>query len=115
MSLINSANLPITPEPNISDIVRSVTNPPQTSRFRKLVGGVVGSLGNLVMPGVGGAIGSLISGQPGTGSLLGSDTWQYIQYQQQMQQESRQFELVSTILKNRQDSAMSAIRNMKSS
>ena len=113
MSIINS--LPSTPEPNISDIVRSVTNPPQTSKFRKVVGGLVGGVGNILMPGVGGAIGSLISGSPGTGSLLGSDTWQYLQYQQQMQQESRQFELVSTILKNRHDSSMSAIRNMKSS
>ena len=113
MSLVNS--LPNTPEPNISDIVRSVTNPPQTSKFRKVIGGVVGGVGNLLMPGVGGAIGSLISGSPGTGSLLGSDTWQYLQYEQQMQQESRQFELASTILKNRHDSAMSAIRNMKSS
>lgn len=113
MSLINS--LPSTPEPNISDIVRSVTNPPQTGKYRKFIGSVVGGVGNILMPGVGGAIGSLISGKQGTGSLLGSDTWQYIQYQQQMQQESREFELVSTILKNRHDSAMSAIRNMKSS
>ena len=114
MSVIGS-DLPIPQQPNISDIVSSVTNPPKTSNFRKVIGSVVGGVGNILMPGVGGAIGSLISGSPGTGSLLGSDTWQYLQYQQQMQQESRQFELTSTILKNRQDSAMSAIRNMKSS
>lgn len=103
------------PGPNIEDTLSAVTNPPKTSRFRKLVGAVAGGVGNMVMPGIGGAIGNLISGQPGTGSLLGSDTWQFIQYQQQMTQEMRQFEMVSTILKNRHDSAMSAIRNMKSS
>lgn len=114
MSVIGS-DLPIPSQPNISDIVSSINNPPKTTNFRKTIGSIVGSLGNILMPGVGGAIGSLISGSPGTGSLLGADTWQYLQYQQQMQQESRQFELMSTILKNRQDSAMSAIRNMKSS
>ena len=103
------------PGPNIEDTLNAVTSPKQPGRFRKLVGAVAGGVGNLVMPGLGGAIGSFISGQPGTGSLLGSDTWQFIQYQQQMTQEMRQFELVSTILKNRHDSAMSAIRNMKSS
>jgi hypothetical protein len=103
------------PQPDINDVIRSVSNPPKTSGFRKVFGAVAGGIGNLIMPGVGSAIGGLISGQPGTGSLLGSDTWQYIQYEQQMQKESQQFELVSTILKNRHDSAMSAIRNMKSS
>jgi hypothetical protein len=103
------------PGPNIEDTVSAVMNPPKSSRFRGIIGAVAGGVGNLVMPGIGGAIGQLISGKPGTGSLLGSDTWQYIQYQQQMQNEMRQFEMVSTILKNRHDSAMSAIRNMKSS
>jgi hypothetical protein len=103
------------PGPDITDTLNAVTNPPKTSRFRKLVGAVAGGVGNMILPGVGGAIGNLIGGQPGAGSLVGSDTWQYIQYEQQMQQEMRQFEMVSTILKNRHDSAMSAIRNMKSS
>jgi hypothetical protein len=103
------------PGPNIEDTLGAVMNPPKTNRFRKLVGAVAGGVGNIVMPGIGGVIGQMISGQPGTGTLLGSETWQYIQYQQQMTNEARQFEMVSTILKNRHDSAMSAIRNMKSS
>ncbi|MCX6627847.1 MAG: hypothetical protein NTW28_09485 [Candidatus Solibacter sp.] len=114
MSVLPSVGTSV-PSPNISDIIQSVSNPPKTSGFRKILGAVAGGVGNLVMPGVGTAIGSLIGGQQGTGSLLGSDTWQYIQYQQQMQQEMRQFEMTSTILKNRHDSSMSAIRNMKSS
>jgi hypothetical protein len=103
------------PGPNIEDTLSRVMNPPKSSRFRGLAGAIVGGVGNMVMPGLGGVIGQLISGRPGTGTLLGSETWQFIQYQQQMTNEMRQFEMVSTILKNRHDSAMSAIRNMKSS
>jgi hypothetical protein len=38
---------------------------------------------------------------------------QLLQYQQQMTMEMRAFELASTVLKNRHDASMSAIRNMK--
>jgi hypothetical protein len=104
------------PGPNIEDTLSAVMRPPRSGgRFRGIAGAVVGSVANIAMPGLGGVIGQLISGKPGTGTLLGSDTWQYIQYQQQMTTEMRQFELVSTIMKSRHDSAMSAIRNMKSS
>jgi hypothetical protein len=114
MSILRGVGSDI-PEPNITDVISSVTNPPKTSGFRKIFGAVAGGVGNIFLPGVGTAIGSVISGKPGTGSILGAETWQYIEYQKQIQQESRQFELVSTILKSRHDSAMSAIRNMKSS
>jgi hypothetical protein len=102
------------PDANINEVINSVTQPAKTSRFRQIVGNVVGTAGNVVMPGVGGIVGRMISGNPGTGTLLGPDTWSMLSYQQQMIQESQQFELISTILKNRHDSAMSAIRNMKS-
>jgi len=107
------------PSPNIEDTLSTVMNPTagakRGGRFRGVLGSVAGAVGNIAMPGLGGVIGQLIGGKPGTGTLLGSGTWQFIQYQQQMQNESRQFELMSTILKARHDSAMSAIRNMKSS
>jgi hypothetical protein len=102
------------PDANINDVINSVSQPTKTGRFRQIIGSVVGAAGNVALPGVGGVIGKMISGNPGTGTLLGSDTWSMLTYQQQMIQESQQFELISTIMKNRHDSSMSAIRNMKS-
>jgi hypothetical protein len=52
MSLIHGQD----PGLNITDTLNAVTNPPKTSRFHKLVGAVAGGVGNMVLPGVGGAI-----------------------------------------------------------
>lgn len=88
-------------------------------RFRQILGGIVGTVGNVFAPGVGGALGSIIAGKgptagPGSGGMLG-DATAYLELQRQMTMEQRQFETASTILKNRHDAAMSAIRNMKAS
>lgn len=105
---------------DINGVMQTIqgTQPRMTSggAFRKVAGALVGGIGNIFMPGVGSAIGSLISGGMGSSSnLLGPGAQQALMFQQQMAQEMQQFEMASTLIKNRHDSVMSAIRNMKSS
>jgi hypothetical protein len=101
----------------LEDILKSTQAPQQKSggAFRKILGGIVGGVGNMVAPGLGTAIGGLISGSGGglNSSGLMGDTTQFLELQRQMQQESRAFETASAVLKARHDAAMSAIRNIK--
>lgn len=84
--------------------------------IRKFAGALVGGVGNIFMPGVGSAIGNMISGgMGGSSSMLGPGAEQALKFQQQMAQETQQFEMSVTLIKCRHDSVMSAIRNMKSS
>jgi hypothetical protein len=108
----------------LSDILQ-YTDPPkqpgQSSTFRRILGSVAGGTANIFAPGIGSIVSSAIGGRMDigsgisapTGGLLG-DSAQYLQLQQQIQEESRQFETVSAVLKSRHDAAMDAIRNMKS-
>ncbi len=118
MAIINTPP----PSSDVSDVMNMVNGmgtgtTGKRGGFRQLLAGVVGAVGNMVAPGIGGALGSLISGGNSLTSqngLLGDST-QYLQMQAQMAMEQRQFETASTILKNRHEAAMSAIRNMKAS
>jgi len=97
------------------DQILQATKPPSTGGgFRSILGGLIGSVGNMFMPGMGGMIGGLISGGMGggTGGLL-QDSMQYLQLQKQMNAESEAFQTASTIMKCRHDSAMAAVRNMQ--
>lgn len=82
----------------------------------KIIGGAVG----IMVPGAGPVVAGILGGKNAmlptnfTGGMLGPEASQFLQYQQQMTSEMRAFELASTILKNRHDASMSAIRNMKS-
>ena len=77
------------------------------------LGGVVGGVGNIFAPGLGGIIGSAISGSSGFGSSgLMNDSMQYLQLQKQMNQEQQAFETASSVLKARHDASMAAIRNI---
>ena len=78
------------------------------SGFRRVFGAIAGGVGNLVAPGLGSIIGSAIGGFGG-----GFDPEYFLQQQIAIQQQQREFELKSTILKVRHDMAMSSIRNMK--
>ena len=105
---------------DINSVMQTIqgTQPQMTSggAFRKVAGALVGGIGNILMPGVGSAIGNMISGGMGSSSsLLGPGAQQALMFQQQMAQETQQFEMATTLIKNRHDSVMSAIRNMKSS
>jgi predicted lipid-binding transport protein (Tim44 family) len=119
MSISRALGATASPSYNIDDLLQSVqnpaTNPTQPSKFRRVLGGIVGGLGNLVMPGIGSSIGNMISGGALNSTGLLGDSTQYLQLQSEMEAESRTFETASTILKCRQDSTMDAIRNMKSS
>ena len=85
----------------------------QPSAFRRVLGGVVGTVGNIFAPGLGGIIGGAISGSSGFGtSGLMNDTMQYLQLQKQMNMEQQAFETASSVLKARHDASMAAIRNI---
>ena len=97
------------------DQILQATKPPSTGGgFRSILGGLIGSVGNMFMPGMGGMIGNLIGGGAGggTGGLL-QDSMQYLQLQKQMNAETEAFQTASTIMKCRHDSAMAAVRNMQ--
>ena len=117
-SISNSA------DPMVDAVLQSVQDQPAKgpSKFRTVLGTVVGGAANTLLPGgVGSAIGNIIMGGLGGGgllpsnNLLGPQASQFLKFQQQMLKEQQQFELASTVLKNRHDAAMSAIRNMKAS
>lgn len=82
---------------------------------RAVFGSILGGIGNLAMPGLGTMIGNAIGGSAlGTSTpLLGGQTTQYLQLQQQIEAESTAYSLASTVLKVRSDCANKAIDNMK--
>ncbi len=96
------------------DDILGYTEPKKTGGFRKVLGGVVGGVTNLVAPGVGGAVQNLITGGSGLNSsnLLGEST-QFLELQREIQAESRAFEAASAVLKAKHDASMSAIRNIR--
>jgi hypothetical protein len=113
-------------DPMVDSVLQSVQDPvaqpaKTPGKFRKVMGTVAGVAGSALLPGgVGGAIGNIIMGGGmggliGSSNLLGGQASQFLRFQQQMLKEQQQFELASTVLKNRHDAAMSAIRNMKAS
>jgi hypothetical protein len=114
MSQIMSAlNATSSPNYSIDQILQATQPATQPSGFRRVLGAVVGGVGNLVAPGVGGLIGNAISGSSGlnSGGLMGQ-TMQYLQLQQQMSQQQEAFETASNVLKSRHDASMNSIRNI---
>ena len=110
---INTA-LGLASSPNYSiDQILQQTNP-QTKGggFRKVLGAVVGGVGNIFAPGIGGLIGSAIGGSGGLNAGLMGDTNKFVQLQQQMYLEQEAFETASAVLKSRHDAAMSSIQKM---
>jgi hypothetical protein len=125
------ANIPVvnnasTPNYSLDQILQSTQAPKQPGAFRRVLGSVVGGLGNMFAPGIGGLIGGVIGGgslggilgggiggtlSVGTGGLMG-DTEQFLQLQQQMAQQQELFETASAIVKSRHDAAMASIRNI---
>ena len=97
---------------NVDEILKHA-QPSKKGGFKSILGAIGRGALNIAFPGLGG-IGGGISGRllgsamPG----LGSETTQYLALQRQIQQEQIAFELVSTVLKIRSDTSMSAIRNM---
>lgn len=111
MSITNATAAAYTPNYSIDQIMQTA-QAPKAPGFRRVLGGIVGGVGNLFAPGLGSAVGSMISGGLNANSGLG-DATQYLELQRSMQAESRAFEAASAVLKSRHDASMSAIRNMK--
>lgn len=119
-----TVNTAATPSYSIDQILQATQTPKQPGAFRKVLGALVGGVGNFVAPGIGNLIGGTISGGIGGigGSIgiggiggvggMGSDTMQYIQLQQQMSQQQEAFETASNVLKSKHDASMAAIRNI---
>jgi hypothetical protein len=98
---------------NVGDVLQQAL-PGKSGGFKGILGTIGRGAANILLPGLGGALGTGISGRL-LGSLmpgLGSDAGQYLALQNQMQQEQLAFETVSTVLKIRADTSMTAIRNM---
>jgi hypothetical protein len=117
----------------LNDILQQTQATSRRGGFRRVLGAIAGGAANMFAPGVGGLIGSIISGSGGPGGLLGgfgglgglggfggaggftglgSETLQFLQIQQQVQLEMRAFEMAVSIFKARHDTSMSAIRAM---
>lgn len=118
MSVQRGLGAAYTPNYTLNQIDQ-MTKPPEnspgkTGGFRKVMGAVVGGVGNILAPGLGTAIGNMIGGgKLDSTGLLGDESKQFLELQRQMQMENRAFETASVIMKNRHEASMSAIRNMK--
>lgn len=106
---------------SIDQILQATQPTKQPGGFRKVLGALVGGVGNVFAPGIGSLIGGTISGggilggvSVGVGGLTGTgtDPMQYIQLQQQISQQMEMFETASNVLKSRHDASMQAIRNI---
>lgn len=112
--ILGALNAASSPSYSIDQILQATRSPKQPGGFRKVLGGIVGGVGNIFMPGVGGIIGSAISGNSGINqSGLMGDTLQYLNLQRQMAVEQEAFETASAVVKARHDASMAAIRNIQ--
>jgi hypothetical protein len=117
---INPTNPSQNTDVTVSDILNQA-QPAKSSGFKRVMSSIGKGAANILLPGLGGlsglggALGGGISSQLLGAALpsMGSDTTQYLAMQNQMQQQQIAFEMVSTVLKIRADSSMSAIRNMQ--
>ncbi len=107
-----------TPASYSMDQILQATQPvKQPGRFRQLLGSIVGGVGNIFAPGLGGIIGGAISGGFGGLGGIGStglinDSMQFLQLQKQLAADQEAFETASAVVKSRHDAAMAAIRNI---
>lgn len=114
MSVINSAlAMATSPGYSMDQILQATQPAKQPGAFRRVLGSVVGGVGNVFAPGIGGMIGSAIAGNGGINqSGLMGDSMQYLQLQRQMNQEQEAYETASSVLKSRHDAKMAAINKM---
>jgi hypothetical protein len=101
--------------PQLDDILSVTGESRKSNGFRRVFGSIIGGVGNIMLPGIGGAIGAAIGGGVLGAALptLGGEVTQYLALQRQIQMETLALETASTVMKVRHDAAMSCIRNMK--
>ncbi len=115
MSTVNSAlSMASSPNYSLDQILQTTQQQSQPSGFRRVLGAVVGGVGNVFAPGIGGMIGSAISGGAGGINSAGlmNQQMQFLQLQQQMSNAQEMFETASSVMKARHDAAMAAVRNI---
>jgi hypothetical protein len=114
--MISNPNPSVPPGTSLDDIMK-LTSPqlPGSRGVRGVFGSILGGVGNMVFPGLGTVLGGAIGGAALGAAMptLGGETTQYLQLQQKLGQDQLAFELASTVMKVRHDSALHAIQNMK--
>src|ERR1700757_4143945 len=106
--IANALSMVNAPSYSIDHILQATKPPSQPGGFRRVLGALAGSVGNMFAPGIGGLIGSAIGGMGGIGGIGGlmGDSAQYLQLQQQMNAETEAFQTASSVMKARHDAAM---------
>jgi len=118
MAVINPTNSSPSSDVNVDGILKQA-QPTQSGGFKRVMSTIgkaaATTATNILLPGIGGVLGGGISAQLLVAAMptLGTDVTQYLAMQSQLQQEQIAFEMASTVLKIRGDSAMAAIRNME--
>jgi hypothetical protein len=97
--------------------ILNMTSTPRTgsSTARSIFSSILGGAANMMFPGLGTIIGNAIGGSAlsaGT-PMLGGQTTQYLQLQQEIESESIAYNLASNVLQVRANCASKAIDNMK--
>ncbi len=113
-----SAPLPQVPTPGAPQASKG------SSKFGRILGGLVGGALNIVVPGAGTAVGGLIGQATGGGpdfaqmeSMVAQTAIQQMQMleiQTKVQTQTQEFTTITNLLKARHDGEMSAIHNIKS-
>jgi hypothetical protein len=111
---VNPPNPAQSSDVNVDDILKQA-QPSKPGGFKGVLTSIGKGAANILLPGLGSALGGGISSRLLGAAMptLGTDTTQYLSMQNQIEQEQIAFEMVSTVLKVRADSSMSAIRNMQ--
>jgi len=110
-------NMAASPNYSIDQILQTTQPQAQPSGFRQVLGGLLGGIGNMFAPGIGGLLGGAIGGGGIGGGVTNpagvfAQSMQYLRLQQQISQEQEVFEMASSIIKSRHDAALAAIRNV---
>jgi hypothetical protein len=112
----NSTSAPTIP--SVDDVVRTsaptIPNIPGPRGVRGVFGSILTGIGNIILPGLGTAIGSAVGGTALGAAMpgLGGETTQFLALQRQIQLESLAFETASAVQKARHDAALHAIQNI---
>ena len=97
--------------------ILDMTSSPSTgpSKARSIFSSLLGGTANMFFPGLGTIIGNAIGGSALTAGtpMLGGQTTQYLQLQQEIENESIAYNLASNVLQVRASCASKAIDNMK--
>jgi len=111
-NIATALSMASSPNYSIDQILQATQAQTQPSGFRRVLGGLLGGVGNMFAPGIGGLIGNAIGGGATTQAGMMAQSMQYLQFQQQISMETEAFETASAVVKARHDAAMAAIRNV---